>query len=91
VTVATASGDVELSAGTAEELAKRLQLLIATRPAAAAFGTVQNGPIELDVVARRCVLDELTYWLDSAGSAFPDDARRLFRALAGELAPRSGL
>jgi hypothetical protein len=91
VTVATASGAVELSATTAEELAKRLQLLVATRPAASAFETAENGTVELDADGRRSVLDALTYWLDSAGRAFPDDARSLFRALAGELLPRSGL
>ena len=87
VTVATASGDVELSAATAEELAKRLRLLSATRPAAAALEeTLEDVPVKLDDAGKRRVLDELAYWLDRAGArAFPDDARRLFHALAAEL------
>jgi hypothetical protein len=90
--VATASGSVELSEGTAAELGKRLGLLEATRPAAAALGDGGPAPVELDDAARRSVFAELTYWLDSVGPGrFPDDARRLFRALAGELVPTSGL
>jgi hypothetical protein len=85
VTVATASGDVELSVVTAAKLAKRLRLLDTTRPTAAAFESAGAEAIELNEDGKRLVFDELTYWLDSAGArTFPDDARKLFRALADE-------
>lgn len=86
VSVGTASGAVELSESSSAELVKRLGALDTTRSTAEAFEGAAAEAVELDDAGKRCVLDVLTYWLDSAGpKAFPDDARQLFRALAGEV------
>jgi hypothetical protein len=87
VKIATTSGEIELSSGTGAELTRRLRRSTASQPAAAALETNGTaGPVKLDEESRRRIFDELTFWLDHAGaSGFPDDARALFRALAGEL------
>ncbi len=85
VVVATEAGDVELSASTATELVRRLQVLKTAREVAQAFADGAPRPVELDAAARKVVFDELTFWLDGVSpSSFPPDARSLFRALAGE-------
>ena len=85
IKVVTASGEVELSRATYAELAKRVE----RGPARLAASLQPGASSELDEQSKRCILDELTFWLDNPSpDGFPDDARALFRALAEELTPR---
>jgi hypothetical protein len=85
----TASGELEVCAETRAQLVRRLGSLRrghAVQRVLSEAGTAR--PVELDGDGKRQLLAELSFWLDNPGpGGFPDDARALYRALAGELEP----
>ncbi len=89
LTVVTASGGIEISRATKEQLVKRLGGLSRGHAARKVLTEADaSRPVKLDDDGMRQVFAELSYWLDHPGpDGFPDDARALYRALAGELEP----
>jgi hypothetical protein len=87
VKVATASGPVEITWATREELIKRLRWLTGAEAIVKAFVAAGTSkPVELDEAGKRRLFDELVFWLGNPGkSPFSDDARALYRALAQEV------
>ena len=87
--VATASGPLEIGAETLKQLVRRLGGLSRGKPVLLAFEQAgESRSVERDLEGKRQLLAELSFWLDHPGpERFPDDARALYRALAGELEP----
>jgi hypothetical protein len=80
--------DVAISWATRNEIVKLLQRAPGSLPVVLYFENVgSRRPIDLDREGKQHLFQALAHWHDhpAIGKPFPDDARTLFTALAGEL------